>query len=170
MYALSLILIFSSLLVIAWQDHRARSVTWILFPLLAAGGLLLNSAGAPPLLLLLQNTGINVLFLMLQLALLQGWFWLRGWKLSAAIGWGDIVFLLAAAFFFSPVNFIGFYISSLLLIVVFWLVRTSIVSGDQKTIPLAGLQALCLLLLVIFSWSTSYSLQNDGWLFKIIHL
>jgi membrane associated rhomboid family serine protease len=56
------------------------------------------------------------------------------------IGWGDILFLVSLAFYFSLLNFIVFYIGSLVLALLIALVG-SFYSSDKK-IPLAGLQAL----------------------------
>ena len=153
-----------SLLMIVYQDYRFRAVHWILFPLLALGGIGMGVAGQP-VVKMLTNMGSNLAFLGLQLALLKGYFLLRrkGKEplLDTKIGLGDILFLAAACIFFSPLNFIGFYILSLLFAIGSWFSM----GGLRKTlIPLAGLQAFFLLVCLFVGWWSKYSLLDDDWL------
>src|ERR1700722_15213210 len=145
------------LLLIARQDLADRSVSWFLFPLLAALGaglcwMELRSAST-----LVLNILINAVFLALQFGLLKCWFRWRTGKVAFidhAIGKGDLFFLLASCCFFSPANFILFYLLSLLfsLLLHLTLGKWPVVYGKHGNVPLAGLQAACLLLtLAIFA-------------------
>jgi len=158
---------------IAFQDFRSRAVSWFLFPLLAACGVLLALTEGNALSLLGQYMAINSAFLLLQFAVLKGWFLLRAGRgkeqtpfVDHAIGKGDIFFLLAAGCFFSPVNFIFFYLSSLLfalivyLVVRYWPARKS----HWSTVPLAGLQAGFLLLCLPLHLLLRLSLTDDNWI------
>src|SRR5580693_9019299 len=120
------ILVAITLSMIAYQDCRSRSVYWWCFPVLAIGGLIMSliKLGAP--VLFFQYLFMNLFFLTLQLAVLKVYFVLRHRKNAAMInkkiGSGDLLFLAAVSFFFSPVNFLVFYLCSLLFtIVVCWM-------------------------------------------------
>jgi Flp pilus assembly protein protease CpaA len=186
------------LLVIAYQDLVSRSVTWIFFPLLAAAGMLHTFEGLHSWRQSLFYAGCNAAFLAIQLTVLMGYFFVRGRKVGGRgirkvrgirdvidhrIGLGDILFLVAACFFFSPINFISFYVYSLLLSLAIamgrmlvkrgggWSGREVVGKGREAewSIPLAGLQAVFLLLSFGGGLVLHYSLLSDHWLLdKII--
>jgi hypothetical protein len=147
MFILILLLTGAILSIIAYQDLKTRSVSWFLFPLLAASGagLAFSELQSPGLLLL--YTAINGLFLLLQFALLKMWLFIKNRRntvlIDHAIGKGDLLFLLATCCFFPPVNFILFYLLSLVFSLLLYLLirRWPAVSGNFTTVPLAGLQA-----------------------------
>jgi hypothetical protein len=175
-----------TLLVIACQDWRSRSVYWFLFPLLAVGGCVMSMAqlGAPGV--FFRYLSINLGFLVVQLAALQVYFLLRRPKDSGIIdkklGLGDLLFLAAAGFFFSPLNFIVFYVGSLVFAVgVALFFRGGGKTGPEtarpvgpktvplaglKTVPLAGLQSVFFIVYLFISMISNYSLLNDNWLIR----
>ncbi|HXB93041.1 MAG TPA: hypothetical protein VNU72_12155 [Puia sp.] len=200
MRSLSLIITVISLLMIAYQDFRSRSVHWIYFPLLALSGMGM-AATLQSFLRILADTGFNLAFMGLQLVLLKLYFFVRcrvrytaltiaqrrstgspdTALIDKKIGLGDILFLAATCLFFSPINFIAFYILSLLFAIGTWLLMDIIggrrlqgrrISGArQTTVPLAGLQASFLLLTLCAASWWNYSLSDDGQLIlKISHL
>jgi len=153
-----------SLLMIVYQDYRFRAVSWIFFLLLALGGIGMGVVGQP-IARMLTYMAFNLAFLGLQLLLLKGYFLLmrkgREPLINTKIGLGDILFLAAACLFFSPLNFIGFYILSLLFTLGVWFPT----GGARKaSIPLAGLQAFFLLMCLFAGWLWKYPLTNDDWL------
>src|SRR5688572_27828161 len=87
---------------------------------------------------------INAGFVLLQFALLKLYFSLKkngnSRLINEKIGLGDLLFLLAACFFFSPFNFLLFYCSSLLFAMIFHLLLCKIIKDTKfsLTIPLAG--------------------------------
>lgn len=78
--------------------------------------------------------------------------------MDALLGWGDVLFVGCLACFCSPLHFIGFYMGSLLVVLVCWGSYQLITPGKNSTIPLAGLQAL--LLAVVLLTSSYYPLLD----------
>lgn len=175
MHLAAISLIALTLLVIAYQDYTTRMVHWVSFPLLAAGGILVGAWELSSLSHLLRYAFLNLLFLALQFILLKGYYLARHRKnqliIDKKIGLGDILFLSAAAFFFSPLNFIFFYVLSLVLSLLFWSLRNLVRRSADASIPLAGYQASFLLLAVVFSVITGFPILNDSWaMSKILRL
>lgn len=156
------------LIMIAWQDMVSRSVQWIWFPLLAVAGLLQGYAGVLSPGRLFFCVGCNWGFLAVQFAILAVYFLVRGTPLTHVIdekiGWGDIFFLIAAGCFFSPLNFVSFYLSGLVVSLLITLVWMGISRSMSWQIPLAGLQSAWLLMLLCTGAVGHYSLLSDRWL------
>ncbi|MBO9702119.1 MAG: hypothetical protein J7604_18060 [Sporocytophaga sp.] len=143
------LLIFAILVVLVlifWQDLRERAVSWYFFPLLFVLVFLyrIKSAGVESL---VENIGINSLFLLVQLVMVSLYFSLknREWVniTKEYLGIGDVLFLFVITPLFTPVLYVMFYLISLFLIVVVAML-VKVIKNYQKTIPLAGLQALLL--------------------------
>jgi hypothetical protein len=177
---------------IAYQDFVSRRVSWIFFPLLAVAGMLHTFEGLHSWRQSLFYAGCNATFLAIQLTVLMGYFFVRGKMVGGTagrvrtirgiidhqIGLGDILFLVAACFFFSPVNFISFYVYSLLLSLAIamgrmvvkrgggWSGREAGWKGGEAgwSIPLAGLQAVFLLLFFCAGALLHFSPLSDHWL------
>jgi len=152
LYVLALLLLGVLLL----QDMRERVVSVVLFPMLliCLAALALQKTSAAGMVHALPR---NVLFLLLQLALLYAYFWIRQRKYTAVLGqlmgWGDVLFWLVTAVLFSPANFIFFFLSSLLFSLCLHLLFSAFHTGTyHKKVPLAGLQALYLSLLLTLQW------------------
>ncbi|HEY8400583.1 MAG TPA: hypothetical protein VIK89_04940, partial [Cytophagaceae bacterium] len=134
------------LIFIFYQDYKYRAVYWFLFPLLALTFLLynLNMAGWQEV---GNNMLINLGFISTQLALLTLYFSLKYRRLvnisDSLLGLGDILFLLVLGVLFSPLNFIVYYLLSLL-IVLLVAVLLRISGRELGKIPLAGIQAILL--------------------------
>ena len=162
-----------TLFIIAVQDFRSRTVSWFLFPLLEVCGFLLAIVESKSLFLAGRYLTINSIFLLLQFAVLKGWFMLRAKRgvgptpfVDHVIGKGDIFFLLASGCFFSPVNFIFFYLSSLLFaLAVYLLVRCWPTRKTRwSTVPLAGLQAGFLFLYLPLHFLLRIPFTDDNWI------
>jgi hypothetical protein len=154
------------LVVIAWQDFVARRVWGVCFGLLAAAGVLYMAAGVESPRRLLVYAGCNLGFLIVQFGLLKVYFLVRrrgGAVIDRMIGWGDILFLLATVFFFSPVNFISFYVYSLLISLLVSLIWMAFRPSVSKAIPLAGLQSLVLLVVIGAGSFLHFPLVGDDW-------
>lgn len=141
------------LFVIFIQDMKYRAVSWIIFPV-TAGLCYFAQEGSTNF----AGIAFNIAFISIQLFLLWLYFSLKNRKavnlLSAHIGLGDLLFLYSITFFFSPVTFLLFYISSLILVILFVIVQRIVWSDVNKEIPLAGLQAL--LMCVFIGLSSIY--------------
>jgi len=143
------LLIFAILVVLVfifWQDLKERAVSWYFFPMLFVLVFLyrMKSVGLESL---VENIGINTLFLLVQLVMVSLYFSLKNrvWVniTKEYLGIGDVLFLFVITPLFSPVLYVMFYLISLLLIVAV-AITVKIIKDYQKTIPLAGLQALLL--------------------------
>jgi hypothetical protein len=115
----------------------------------------------------------NVCFLSIQLLLVCAWFsWRNGrWTnvTESLLGWGDILFLTSIAFGLSVFSFLFFYIISLAIISTYWAALQAIRKNDNLKVPLAGLQALLLALILSGDWWLFHvNLTNDDWAFKMI--
>ena len=153
---------------IFYQDLKTRSVTWVLFPILAVGGLLYSFYYSGSLEIVVKNFAMNIGFLFLQYLLLKIILTVKGKResqLEKKIGWGDILFLLACASFFSPANFIIFYFLSLVFSLLFhFLFKLINKKNYQNTIPLAGFQALFLFLYIYLNEIVNNNLASDDWI------
>lgn len=133
------------LLFITYQDVRYRAVYWVCFPLLAT--LLVTYQAASHHTGILGNVLQNIGFLLLNLLVLGGYFRARHVGLRAIfsqfLGLGDVLFFGCLCFLFSPDRFIFFYLTSLLL-TLGGCATLRLVQRPEKSIPLAGIQALLL--------------------------
>lgn len=160
------IVLIITLLVVVYQDLRFRAVSWLVFPVLALAGSGLYWHD-PGWLLLLQYSTANWLFMAIQLAGIFIYLSAKHRKATDItrnyLGWGDILFLMILALFFSPMNFIAFYMISLLAVLLGTAVYRVVVS-TTCTIPLAGWQAALLLLVMGSSRLFSFSLHEETWI------
>ncbi len=136
---------------ITYEDFKFRAVTWYLFPLLALI-ILIEDIVVYTTAMSLHVFVINFLFIIVQLIAVTLYLSIKNkkwvWIWEQYLGLGDILFLLVLCLFFSPVNLVVFYISSLLLTVIAVLLLRKIYPSFV-IIPLAGLQSGCLAALII---------------------
>lgn len=162
------------LLTIFYQDMRYRAVYWLIFPFLLVV-LVILSLEKNTYSDLIFHSSLNVGFLIAQFLFLTAYFSLkkRSWVniTSGYLGWGDILFLISVAFYLSPGNYLVFYISSLMIVLLVSLLKMSISKEEESKIPLAGLQALLFALLVITDWMLeSFTITNDSWILTYLHV
>jgi hypothetical protein len=173
MLLLADILIMILLLVIFVQDIKSRSVYWIVFPLLVLVFIFWHSVRNYSLTAAIFNVLFNLGFLLFQLLALTAWFSVKNKRLINIIddllGLGDTLFLASLAFFFPFLNFLVFYIISLVLILLVWVTGRRALFKSSPYIPLAGLQALLLLTVFAFSWLIHGADPDpDNWMLHII--
>ena len=139
-----------SLLAISYQDFKERSVSLYLFmlALIFASFLYYRYTSSYEYFInAIRNLSL-VLFIM-GILLSYSWFKLKQ-PLFEVFGLGDALFFLVLAFGFSTTTFIVLFVSSLIFaLIVFMAMKPSI---SNKTVPLAGLQALFLVLLFGVNW------------------
>lgn len=160
------------LLLIVVEDVRHRAVSWPLFPLLAISIVVYTytKKEAPSLPSYLLYVFINAAFVSLQLLLLKLYFLVKHRAntplINSRIGLGDLLFLYAIAFYFTPLLFILFYLFTLLVTtataVVYMLINNH--RASQKTVPLAGIQALFLLIFMVINCFVHLDAVNEQWL------
>jgi len=170
------ILVLIILSIIVYQDFKYKAVSWFLFPVLFV----------PPLYLGFVQVGwerlwmyfvTNFGFLLIQFLLLIIYLSIKNKKITILtkgyLGLGDILFLIVLCLFFSSVNYILFYLFSLIAILIAYLLyntfrsacrrevvcnfSTAGVNSRQKNlfkeeIPLAGGIALILICLILFKF------------------
>ena len=164
--ALSL-LVVSMLAVIAYQDFRYREVLVWYFVILFVASLPLVTK-AVDFKTLLVNSIVNVCIVTFQLVVLTLYFSLKNKTVTNIfnnyLGVGDIVFFLVCCVWFSPMNFVCFFLAALV---------TSLLIQSVlrfKTIPLAGIMAVMLVLVVGMSTFASIDFQSDVFLCNIMSL
>lgn len=161
------------LLLIFLQDWKGRAVYWFLFPLLAALLVFIRFPSAIFLPELEQSVLINIGFILLQLVILTVYFSVKNKKwiniTTGLLGIGDVLFLLSIAFYLSVLNFLFFYIISLIAVLFIWLIWQRVSTQKDKYIPLAGLQSLVVILFLAGDWwLRSFDLTKDTWLLNLI--
>jgi len=167
------ILILLVLCSIFVQDIIGRSVYWIWFPVLTAMLIALRLLQHGHITELWQPVLINLLFLGLQLLIVSVWFSLKSGQwvniTLKFIGWGDLLFLATIAFYLSVLNFLFFYIGSLIVVLILWIGIRFFISSEDKHIPLAGLQALLLAMFLSSDWWIArVNITDDYWLQKLL--
>ncbi len=140
--------ILVSLIGIGVQDFKYFAISWIWIPVLVTLGVL-EGISILPAEILFQDYTMNLAFLGLQIVVIFIWFSFRQKKLvnlnRDVLGWGDILFLMVLAFYFSFVNYLIFVIGTTLLISISYLIIRKFTNKSENRIPLAGAMALCLL-------------------------
>jgi hypothetical protein len=167
------ILTIAILLSIFLQDLRDRSVHWFLFPLLVVTITCIRLLNHFVLSEFEQSVIINIGFVVLQLLILTIYFSIKNKKwiniTGQLLGLGDILFLLSISFYLSVLNFLFFYIVSLVGVLLLWVGWQAVSAKKNKFIPLAGFQSLILILLLASDWwYRSLDLTNDNWLLHLI--
>lgn len=164
------ILIF--LAFICYQDLLYRAVYWWCFPILATLLFILKYQ-VSNMRQTLTDAGYGLLFLTAQLFILWVYFSVKHKKAvnitDNYLGWGDILFLIAVPFYLSPVNYVLFYIVSLILVLLY-AVTTAKITTNNRHIPLAGLQAALLGIAMIIDYVIpKVAFYDDGWLYFLIN-
>jgi hypothetical protein len=163
------LLTLTLLLIIFAEDMYSRAVHWFLFPLLIAAFVLLRSVGQEPLHSIMVDAVLNSGFVLLQYSLVTLYFSVKRRRLvnitSGLLGWGDILFIFSFAFVLSPVNYVVFYIISLIVVLIGWLIYTLLTRLSDRHIPLAGMQAFLLAVILTVSWwRGGFGLAHDTWI------
>jgi len=141
-------IVLSFLFAVVYQDFTTRTIYAWLIPVLSVslGILAYQSVGW----LFFDYLWKNAIFIVLQLFCLVLYFSIKHQQWTNItehyLGWGDILFFVPMLFFASTLNFILFFIVSLFLVLSLYLVGNLIMSNKMKTIPLAGGQALCMMI------------------------
>ncbi len=164
-----IVLIFC-LAFICYQDLKYRAVYWFCFPVLAAIMFTLKFKLTGSLEALTQ-AAYGIAFLVVQLAILWIYFSLKKRSIinltNDYLGWGDVLFLAAITCYLSPINFIIFYVVSLIAVLLYTLIATLLSDKSRNPhIPLAGLQAALLAPLMVFDFVyPNLMLYDDTWLY-----
>ena len=148
------------LLLIVYHDFKYRYINlWVLVLFLISAVMVgVQSIGVVDV---FKNVLLNCSFVGLQLILVSVYFSIKtkGWIniTEQQIGWGDILFFLPLSCLMAPEWFVFFYILSLILILMFYLIFKMVFKLKNQTIPLAGSQALCLIVLGMMKWLVGFN-------------
>jgi len=158
-----IIILFAS---IAYQDFHNREVSWFLFPL-AFVAVVVNALIEHKPMQLLGYFGINALFVTLQMAILFLVYAIKHRRfvniVNTYIGAGDLIFFLLLCAGFSPLFFGVYFLSSLILLTILYLLKQSVEKeSGRKDIPLAGgLSVSYVIMLLAGFFYTGFDLYND---------
>jgi hypothetical protein len=169
---LQLFLLLASIAILSWvtyEDLRYRAVTWWCFPvlfLLLSAQYWLSSRWQDWFPILLLNIG----FVSVQLALVSLYFSLkhRKWVLltNGFLGLGDVLFFICFCGAMSTPFFVAFYITSL----IGSLLLSALIPPIRKNgIPLAGLQALFLIPVLVYSYVQGINLTEESVLIVLVN-
>lgn len=147
------ILSLCALVGIAYEDLRYRSVHIGWFASLLLGLFLFRMMQGIPVWHIVVDSAWNIGFIAFQLLMLTLYFSIKVGKWTNVfdryMGWGDVVFLLVCTVYFDFLGYFFFYLLSVFfaLLLSIGYIRYSR-SKERRTVPLAGLQA-CFLLVVL---------------------
>lgn len=103
----------------------------------------------------LSYLGINILIILIQLIFITIYYSVKNKKIhnfiNTSLGSGDLFFFLILALTFSPLNLIAFNIISCLLVLIIYAIFNFSINKIE-TIPLAGCQAIGLILFFICNY------------------
>jgi hypothetical protein len=156
------------LILIIYQDFKYRAIVWIAFPLLFTS-FLISTVIKVGISQFTEYAVYNFNFLVMLFLGITLYFSVKARKVinltKGYFGWADILFLACLAVLFSPLNFLLFFHLSIFLMIVAVLLFRIVKNKKFNSIPYAGMQALVLLVLLLFN--TSFSLINflsDEWI------
>lgn len=139
---------------IAYQDFKHRAIHWLWLPLLLFG-LTSFALLSTPLQEVFSNALRNLLFVGIQWLGLTLWFSMRNGRfvniIDEYIGLGDVLFFVAIAVGFSQFNFVLFFIGALLFSLIAFGAMRMINRKGKPEIPLAGLMAIPLIIVLTLS-------------------
>jgi hypothetical protein len=158
---------------IVWQDIRSRLVLWTLFPALAAGLCLVHVLRTGSVNLLWFPLVCNMVLVIMMLLAVSLYVWITRKKfiniIDSLLGWADILFLVAIAFYFSVPNFLVFWIASMSFALLAWIIWQALAERKSKHIPLVGLQSIALVLFLSADWWLHLvNLTDDTWLLNLV--
>ena len=151
--------------IIVFQDAKYRAISWYLIPILLV---LFSTQGIQKLSLeeWIVYFTTNVILLAINLFGVFAIISLREKRITniinSYIGLGDILFFVVLAGAFSPMNFLIFYIGSVLISCIALLIWKQIKNNTELLFPLAGIiSALLIPVLVLSQLYKSIDLFND---------
>lgn len=158
-----LTLLILNLFLLFYQDVKNREVSWILFPIaLVLSGII--SVFKITFFEMIIFWGLNLIILGVLFLCLIGYVYFKFGKnanLWDYFGLGDVLFFVVLSINFSSFNFVLMLIFSLL----FSLMLSILLLLKKKTVPLAGLQALFLIGVIIVQKIFDLNSFNENWIY-----
>jgi len=148
-----LLLLLTSLIPLIWEDFKHREIHLAYLLVFISVSFLVSYR-----LNQLEYVLFNLLFLAFNLIIVYIYFSIKNKGITKFIdvklGWGDIVFWLGLIFHFSFVNFIIFFIISLILILI-------LNFKNRNSIPLAAWQSIFLIIILIIDFFLKFDRYNN---------
>jgi hypothetical protein len=139
--------------ILVYQDFKFRQISWIPLPLLLAALFFLSYQGNA-LSEIAFYFGLNFIFILAIHICLFVFLWVKNKKVFNPIntyhGIGDVLFSVVLCMAFSPMNFIHFYIATLLLTLFGYMVYLQLKAEKSKGFPTAGVMSLALGLCFVY--------------------
>ena len=143
---------------------RYQAVSWIFFPIgfiITFYILYINNNGIN----LFFSLAINSFFLLFQLGVIYLFTWFRFRQrtniFKSSFGLGDLLFLIMLIPLFSPINYIAFFLGSIVFSLIIYLILKTFKIYKKEKIPLAGFQSLFLTFVLITQFFFKFNLYND---------
>lgn len=147
-----LIILVGLLGLVIYQDFKSRAISWFLIPLLIIAFVIYGLLSLD-MKQFATYFAINLSLLLINLLVVTLFISIKEKKLTNIIdkylGLGDVLFFLVLATVFSPINFILFFIGSILLTTFVYGVIILVNKQKQMLIPLAGAMSVLLILTII---------------------
>ena len=162
-----------SLGVVIYQDFKYRAVSWIVFPVLFVIAIFV-ALGKVGTIELLESSLINLGMLTLIFAGLTIYFSMKERVLiniiNKQIGIADLLLLIVICLLFSPVNFIMYYVASLIVITMGSAVYLAYKKDMKAEIPLAGAFSILLIACLLYAGITgNINFHDDGLVMELLN-
>ena len=166
MQLLLLLGLFSSLIILAYQDFKDREISWWTLPLII---ILYEFYNQEIKIEQLIHFGYNIIFILLNGLIVSIYFSIKEKRwvniINSHLGLGDILFFVVCALMFNLPNFIIFMFFSFVSAILFYLIFYFIRKKAELQIPLAGVMATLLIPILILDFlSQSSIMRNMEWL------
>ncbi len=161
--------VIAALSVIFMQDILTRAVHWFLFPVLISGLTAIRFLRHEEIATYMDSLTKNLGFLLLQLLMLTAFFSIKYKKVvnitHGLLHWGDILMLASLCFYLSYLSYIAFYVISLPVCLMVWHLKQYIRKKNTEHIPLAGLQALLFMIILVSDLAYFHiNLTSNNWI------
>ena len=159
--------------VVIYQDFKYRAVSWIVFPVLFVVSLML-ALGEINGFQLMQGAMVNLSLVALIFIGLTIYFSVKEKALTNIInkyiGIADLLLLMVIALLFSPVNFIMYYVISLVIITAGSAVYLISKKNVNAEIPLAGAFSIVLIACIVYAGITGdINFYNDEFVMELLN-
>jgi hypothetical protein len=141
------LILIALLAVTCYQDVTSRKVSWVVLLCIGIVNVIL-ALERIPVGVLCENAIFNFCFILFNLAVVFLYLLFRYGKgalrlFDRFLGLGDVLFWGVLLPAFSPLNYIVFYVVSLVVSLVLYKVGMCRIAQENRTVPLAGLQSAC---------------------------
>lgn len=146
---------------------KHRAISWVLIPLALAGFVFKGMISEN---IVLKDVLLNIAFVSIQLVLLTIYMSIKNKRLlnivNTYLGLGDVLFFVVICAAFSTLNFIVFYLLSMIVTLTGVIAYNGFRKKKSVDIPLAGAMAVVLIVLMLIP---GFDFYDDGYLMNMIN-